>query len=263
VFRQPEWSADPRGFEVSRGSGAGWAAPSVVETQAERWPSFVARVATPEPLGFSAETPAGEVGDEAAHNSIMVFAYALARAAHGFDRIAMLDWGGGLGQYGELARALMPEVTIDYACRDLPAMVAKARTLSPGSRFFDDDSCLSAKYDLVLSSSSLQYDEHWPALLDRLAGATRRFLLVTRLPVVIDAASYVMVQRPHRHGYLTQYAGWVIRRSELLDRASRSGLVLDREFLIQEHPSIAHAPAPCVYRGFLFRAASAAASERG
>src|SRR5205814_1695749 len=120
--------------------------------------------------------------------------------------------------------------------------------------FYEDDStCFERRYDLVLASASIHYVEDWKALLARLGGATRRFLLVTRLPVVLQVPSYVAVQRPRRHGFHTEYRGWVIRRGELLAHAESLGLELDREFLIAERPRIARAPESCRYRGFLFR----------
>lgn len=247
----PEWSVARGGFAEARAL-TGWDDPSVAETQAARWNGFVARTNGTAPLGLSSESDPRFPADEAAHNTVMVFAYALARAAHGLERMTLLDWGGGLGQYGVLARALLPEVAVEYHCRDLPGLVKRGRALQPDTRFHEDDGCLARRYDLVLASSSLQYHEPWRETLARLAGATGRFLLVTRLPVVLEAPSYVVIQRPHAHGYRTAYPGWVLNRTELLDAAGASGLRCVREFLILEHPRIPGAPAPCHYRGFLF-----------
>jgi putative methyltransferase (TIGR04325 family) len=248
-----EWHVAPDGFTRTP-RGAGWEDESIVATQAARWAAYVQRTAGTGPLGFSGESESDAPQDDVAHNSAMVFAYTLARASHGRERMALLDWGGGLGQYGVLARALMPEVEIDYHCRDLAHLAARGRTLLAGATFHDDDTCLARRYDLVLASSSLQYHEDWRGALAKLAAATEGFLLVTRMPVTLSAPGYVVVQRPHRHGYMTEYPGWVLDRDELISAGGALGLVLQREFLIGERPRIPGAPSPCEYRGFLWRA---------
>ena len=252
-----EWRVAPDGFKRAA-RGAGWEDESIVATQAARWTAYVQRATGTGPLGFSGESESDAPLDDAAHNSAMVFAYALARAAHGRERMTLLDWGGGLGQYGVLARALMPEVEIDYHCRDLAPLAARGRTMFAGATFHDDDACLARRYDLVLASSSLQYHEDWRSTLAKLAAATGGFLLVTRMPVTLRAPGYIVVQRPHRHGYRTEYPGWVLHRDELIAAPVGLGLALQREFLIGERPRIPGAPSPCEYRGFLWRAAPVA-----
>src|ERR1019366_7414879 len=108
------------------------------------------------PCGLSAEAEGGLGQDYAAHNTIMSFGYVLARAARDRDRLSMLDWGGGIGHYSVYAQALLPEVGLDYYCRDLPRLVAAGRQVLPDATFHDDDeSAFARRYDLVLASSSL------------------------------------------------------------------------------------------------------------
>lgn len=239
----PEWECREGLWNRSL-AGQGWEDDSVRATLLSRWPAFVARVSGKGPL----------VGASDLHNSVMVFAYSIARAAVVHNPLSWLDWGGGLGHYHVLGRALLPEITIEYHCRDTGLLVAEGRKLLADAHFYDDDSvCLARRYDFVMASASLHYREDWPALLAGLASATRGLLLVTRLPIVQRAGSFVAIQRPHRHGYFTQYQGWVINRSEFLDRARGLGLSLEREFLIDERPHIKRAPEQCQYRGFLLR----------
>ena len=74
----------------------------------------------------------------------------------------MLDWGGGLGYYYFLARALLPDgVELDYHCKDMPLICEYGRQALPEITFWDDERCLEHDYDLVLASSSLQYSEAW------------------------------------------------------------------------------------------------------
>ncbi len=173
----------------------------------------------------------------------------------------MLDWGGGLGQYAVLTRAVLPDVRLDYHCFDLPAMVDTGRTVITDATFHDSEvGALSRTYDLVLASSSLQYVQDWRAQLTRFGAAARRYCYVARLPIAISRGSFVVVQRPHAHGYHTEYPGWVINRAELLEGASAAGLALEREFLMSERPRIPGAPEQPEYRGYLFaqRAATGA-----
>jgi putative methyltransferase (TIGR04325 family) len=253
-----EWVYCPRGWPTSEDGQPGWASASVAETQLERWPAFLRTVEGTAPLGFSNEVTDPSEQHYAVHNTIMSFGYILARATHHRERISMLDWGGGIGHYCVYARALAPEVDLEYHCRDLPRLVAAGRQVLPDATFHDDDEgALARRYDLVLGSSSLQYSHDWRQTFAKLASVADPYLYVTRQPFVATAASFVVVQRPHRHGYLTEYPGWFLNRTEFLDEASGLGLTLLREFLIDERPVVPGAPEQADYRGFLFSAASA------
>lgn len=58
--------------------------------------------------------------------------------------------------------------------------------------------------------------------------------MVTRTPVVEHHDDFVVVQRPHMYGYMTEYAGWFINRRRLIDFVLARGLRLERQFLIAE-----------------------------
>ena len=99
---------------------------------------------------------------------MLAFGYVLARAARGRERLSLLDWGGGPGHYAVLARALLPEVELEYHSRDLPALVALGRELLPrATPSTTTTRASSGRYDLVVASSSLQYSRG-------LAGDARR-----------------------------------------------------------------------------------------
>jgi putative methyltransferase (TIGR04325 family) len=183
----------------------------------------------------------------------MAFAYVLALAARGKSRLSMLDWGGGIGHYYLLARALVPDVVLEYCCKDVPLLAGHGRTLFPDQRFCSDDSCLARRYDLVFASASLHYSEDWRSALASLGKAADGYLYITRLPVVTQAPSFVFIQRPYAYGYGTEYLGWCLNRGEFLAEAGRAGLALVREFAIGECPPIAGATEQCRYRGYLFR----------
>ena len=250
----PEFEYVPEGWERPV---RGWDGGTVAEAYLAKWPEWVAAVEGTDPLGVYHEARAGERlarDDAAAHNMLVSFAYVLARTAHGRDRLSVLDWGGGLGHYAVLARAVVPEVELDWHCREVPSVARAGAAVNPEVTFHVDDTCLDRTYDLVLASSSLQYERDWRTLLGRLGHAATGRLLVTRLPIALDAPSFVVLQRAGAYGYETEYLGWVVSRAELLHAAFRTGLELERELLLDAWLSAAGAPEdPIGHRGFLLR----------
>lgn len=243
----PEWEYVPEGWDRQV---KGWEIEAVARAYARKWPDYVAAIEAPQPLGVHHETAEITTDDPGAHNMLVSFAYVLALAARGRERISVLDWGGGLGHYHALARSVLPGVAFDYHVKETPAVAAQGRELVGAVVFHEDDSCLDRRYDLVVASSSLQYEPDWQALLGRLAGAAERHLYVARVPVAPEAPSFVVLQRAQAYGYETEYLGWVLNRRDLLAAA---GLPLAREFLLDARFSAAGAPEnPVEHRSFLF-----------
>jgi putative methyltransferase (TIGR04325 family) len=225
----------------------GWNASSVVDGQSASWNAWRRLPEGTEHLGTGLTASPQDLG---LHNTLVSFAYVAALAALGKQTITILDWGGGAGQYGWLAKAVLPGVDIAYSCRDLPVQCAAGRRLFPEGEFFEDDAQFhDRRFDLVCASGALQYVEDWQTLLGDLAGATERYLYITRLPVVQDAESYVVLQR----AYDSEYLGWTLNRSCFLEAARDQGLTLVREFLLGERHRARGAPEPGHSRGFLFK----------
>ena len=161
----------------------GWDVESVASRHERGWRQLEAAVSGSGPL-----TENGVV----AHNTLMCVGYALGRALQGRSSVSMLDWGGGAGEYGLIARGMYPDAEIDYCCRELPKLAELGRALLPPATFFDsDEAALSRTYDFVLVSASLHYTPDWALLLRRLAGVADAYVFVTRQPFVDKAASYV------------------------------------------------------------------------
>jgi putative methyltransferase (TIGR04325 family) len=207
------------------------------------------------PLGIAHEAPLPSRQSLAAHNAALSFGYVLMRAAHRRTRMSVLDWGGGIGHYYLFARALAPEVELDYHCKEVPVLCAAGREVLPDVTFHDsDNSAFGRTYDVVVTSGALQFAEDWRTVLAGMADAATSYLYVTRLPVVEGAGSYGLLQRAHRYGYATEYANWVLNLGEFLAVVDAGGFELVREFLGEEgNTDIRGVPEPAVYRGFLFR----------
>jgi hypothetical protein len=109
-----EWQFRPSGWPEGDAEVHGWDAESIVATQLARWPAFRRSVEEGAPFGLSNESADETAADYGIHNTVMSFGYVLSRAAQGRARLSMLDWGGGIGHYCLYARALLPEVELDY-----------------------------------------------------------------------------------------------------------------------------------------------------
>jgi putative methyltransferase (TIGR04325 family) len=243
--RRPDFEYVPEGWDRLVGDTRikGWDVPSVAEIQAKRLSEWRAAVRSSQPLS-------PQLGWQ---NTYLAFAYAAAIASCD-AKLSLLDWGGGLGQYGDLAKAVLPNTVVDYYCKDVPAQCWLGRRVSPGATYFEsDDEFAGRQFDLVLASGALQYVRDWESVLARLAAATRRFLFVTRLPVVLEGPSYVVLQRAYQYGYDTEYLGWRLNRESFTAAAERCGMTLVREFLLDEKERAERAPHPAYGRGFLFR----------
>jgi putative methyltransferase (TIGR04325 family) len=242
-----EWEYVPEGWSYPT---RGWDAEAVADAYARKWRDYVEAIRAPRPLGVHHETAEVLTGDVGAHNMLVTFAYVLALAAHGRDRLSVLDWGGGFGHYHALSRSVLPGLELDWHVKETAAVAARGRELNLDVTFHDGDMALGRQYDLVVASSALQYAEDWRALLGRLADSAERHLYVARVPVALHVGSFVVIQRPYVHGYDTEYLGWVLNRDELVAAVP---LPLAREFLLDARFSAAGAPEePVDHRSFLF-----------
>ncbi len=255
---RPEWEYLPEAWAYARAHPEvrGWDVTDILAIYRAKWPRFLELTEGTGPLGVAHESRLTERTDLTSHNAVMAFGYVLALASltvKGKQPLSLLDWGGGIGHYYVLARALLPEMSIDYHCKDVRALAGEGARLFPEAHFYSDDACLAGRYDLVMASTSLHYAEDWKTALGGLATATEGYLYITGLPVAEHAASYVFIQRPHAYGYNTEYLGWCLNRGEFLECARSKDMSLVREFVVGLRPPVAAAPETPEYRGFLFR----------
>lgn len=232
----------------------GWNVSGIAKMQKENWPAYAEHLGGPGPLVINHEDRNQEPGKLNDHNTLISYAYALVLAARQKQCLSLLDWGGGIGHYYLLSKAALPGVELDYYCHDVPLLCQAGQAVLPQGHFIEDpDSCFLRKYDFVLASSSLWYEQDWRSVVNRLIEAANPYLFITRMIFVKVAASYVAIQRPWALGYETEYRCWILNRNEFVDYLTSRSMELVREFLINDGPRIYHAPEQGDYRGFLFR----------
>jgi putative methyltransferase (TIGR04325 family) len=236
----------------------GWNVAAVPQAQSRWLAQLRENLASPRPFGVKSADDVFTAADVADHNTAVSFAYvvtlaALAAAREGLRRISLFDWGGGVGQYALIARAAAPHIEIEYHCKEVAVQCEAGRRALPDATFYtSDEQFAGRKFDLVLASGALHYAQEWRDVLGRLAAATQRYLFITRQPTVLEAESFVVLQRAYEHGYDTEYLGWCLNRNEFLSAATNAGLRLVREFVVGEWADIQAAPEPYHDRGYLF-----------
>jgi putative methyltransferase (TIGR04325 family) len=253
-FGAPEWECIPDGWSTKDDRVKGWNVQAIPETQKSKWPEFVRATQGTRPLGIAHEAPSPRDDDYYAHHLVMAYAYVLALAARKKERLALLDWGGGIGHYFILSRSLVPDLDIEYCCKDLPLLCEAGREVLPEARFVErEEEVANHRYDLVVASGSLQCSEDWKSVIRLLASCANPYLYVTRLPIVRQSKSFVALQRVYAYGYDTEYMCWFLNRDEFLDYMATVGLELVREFMFHSHPMVKGASEQAEILGFLFR----------
>jgi putative methyltransferase (TIGR04325 family) len=256
VARRAYWHLFPRfryaaDLDTTTSPDGGWNDERVVTEERTKWAAFDALLSSTQPLGFSHEEK--QIGDPRNlyhHNVNLAFAYALALAAGFTGKVSVLDWGGGLGYYYKLARALFPELELEYHVKEVPAVAGAGRALLPSVSWHSDQRCLDREYDLVVVNGSLQYMEAWDGFLASAAQSVRRYLLLIRVPVVQESERYAAIQS----AYGTKMIHWQFNERELLGVMRSTKLRLVREMLVGGSPYIRGAPEQPEMRGWLFSA---------
>ncbi len=179
----------------------------------------------------------------------VVFGYVLALAARDRQKVSVLDYGGNLGDYYWLARALVPWIDLDYHCKELPRVAEAGRQVTPEVTWHTGDGCLDRAYDVIMFSSSLHCLQEWHAILRRATQSAQSFLLLSDIPAVQRVPTFVVTQRSGGMTHLQQQ----MNRAEVLGTVAAAGLTLVREFDMGPHPRVAGAPEQSRCTGWLFR----------
>lgn len=178
----------------------------------------------------------------------LAFGFVLALAARHTDKLTVIDYGGNLGEYYWIGKSLVPGIELEFHCKELAAVAAAGREVSPDVIWHTDDKCLTRSYDLVMFSASLPYLPDWQTILQQAARAARGYLFLSDIPSVRHVPTFVITQRT---GGVT-HLQYLFNRSEIIDTVERSGLRLRHEFVMGEHPPVARAPEQPMSVGWLF-----------
>lgn len=253
--KEPEWEYVTEGWEAEKNNDKikGWNVESVLEGYKADWQNYLTTL--DKILSFDLfVTPDGRNSiDLNFYNMINSYAYAFLTATRNKSSISMLDWGGAIGHYYLVSQKIIPDLKIDYHCKEVPVLAEYGQNLFPETHFYTDDSCLERNYDFILVSGAFHYLKDWTTYLEKFARITNNYLLITRLPVAQKTPSFVIVQRAYRYGYDTEYLSWCFNREEFLQSAAANGLKLVKEFMGEQITPIHNAPEqPKAFRGFLF-----------
>jgi putative methyltransferase (TIGR04325 family) len=182
--------------------------------------------------------------------------YVLALIARDHHAISVLDYGGGLGEDYWVGRMLVPDLTLDYHCKEFPALAEAGRALSPEVKWHTDDACFQQQYDLVMFSSSLQYLADWKQMIRLAAVAAQRHLLITDIPIVRDVATFVATERTPSGTNLH----WILNLDELVAAVDDAGFSIVRELGTGDYPDVANAPQQPTCAALLFNRRSSRAA---
>ncbi len=252
LIRQPVLEYAPDGWQTRlvKYQNQGWSVDSVVNNERVKWNAFRHNLEGAGPLGFSHEhTDMSVIRNPNFHNVHISYAYVLALAAHKKDCISVLDWGGSLGHYYLIGKAVLPDVSIDYHVKEVPLMVKAGKQLNPEVHWYDDERCLERNYDLIMINGSLLYMKDWVDVLNRIARSVKEYLFLFRLPVVQRSPSFLSIERLYNSQMLHQQ----LNQTELMKAVKETGLTLIREFVVGEPPYIKKAPEQCEMRGWLLK----------
>ena len=245
-----EYAPDGWQTQLNNSKNQGWNVDSVVDNEKTKWDAFCRNLEGSGPLGFSHEhTDLSVIHDTNFHNVHISYAYVLTLTAHHKDRISVLDWGGSLGHYYLVGKAVLPDVSIEYHVKEVPLMAKAGKRLNPEVHWYDDESCLEREYDLVMLNGSILYLRDWVDAFHRIARSVKKYLFLFRLPVVQHSPSYISIERLYNSQMLHQQ----LNQAELMKAVKKTGLILMREFVVGEPPYIKNAPEQCEMRGWLFK----------
>lgn len=176
-----------------------------------------------------------------------IYSYVLALAGGDQDRLSVLDYGGNMGEYFWIGKAMVPHLELDFHCKELPAVADVGRSLTPHISWHTDDRCFEPQYDVVMFSSCMQYSTF--DTLRAAARSARRYLLFSDVPMVRNVPAFY--SKHHSRGVSTVQRH--PNRDEIVALIGDSGLTLFREFDMGPHLPVVNAPEQPTCAGLLFQ----------
>jgi putative methyltransferase (TIGR04325 family) len=250
------WKYIKEGFSYQLKS-AGWDMNEIALVQLEKWEAYKNYLLSTNPLAINHEGSMKSLSnDPFYHNLLNSFAHSLCLASINKKAVNFLDWGGGLGHYGVLAKSILSSTNLPlhYYCYDFEPFCKYGKQVNPEFTYESDKQHLiENNYDLILASSSIWYEKNWKDGIDTLSNFKTDYLYITRMIFVEHVDSFVALQQPENMGYKTEYLFWVINKKDFLEYVQSKGFQLIREFEFGEITPIYQAPENGTLKGFLFK----------
>lgn len=225
----------------------------------EQWGSeLLTRTRLTTAIEWRASAAAGDWPSDPHLRSFMDFADVLAGAARG-GALAVLDWGGGFGEFHACARALWPDLAIDWHVRDLEVVCDYGAAAFSDTVFHpDDDAAFARRYDVALALGALHHAADWRASLAGLLRAAQRFVVITDLPMSDTGADLFIQEQPF--GFLpgVRFAAHVVPTPTVRGLLAEAGWETVREHTAGAAPTTGDGP-QVVYRSLVLRRVAAPA----
>ena len=154
--------------------------------------------------------------------------------------LRILDFGGALGSHFHAIAAHFPWCRLQWVVCETTAVATAG---SSGFTFdkpngstlrFSDKAAevLVTGIDLVFASSSLQYLEHWPRMLQAFRAAP--WLLLDRVPLIDHPTDLIAIQVVSASYTDTRYPGWKFAAGSWLPRLAQAGFEPVLQWLVPE-----------------------------
>ena len=154
--------------------------------------------------------------------------------------LRVLDFGGAMGAHFHNVERHWPWCRLEWTICETPAVTSAAAAefecnCPSGSQLrFSDQAraVLQTGCDLVFASCSLQYIEHWPALLAQFTNVP--WLLLDRVPLVDHPTDLIAIQVVPTSYTDTRYPGWKFAAGSWLPRLVQAGFEPVLQWLVPE-----------------------------
>jgi len=154
--------------------------------------------------------------------------------------LRVLDFGGTMGGHFHSLEVHWPWCSLHWTVCETAAVAAAGAAEfecdRPGGsllRISDDAATLLASgVDLVFASGSLQFIEHWRAMLEQFRAAS--WLMLDRVPLIEHPSDLIAIQVVPASYTDTRYPGWKFAAASWLPRLAQAGFEPVLKWLVPE-----------------------------
>ncbi|MNY08418.1 hypothetical protein D3C86_1412720 [compost metagenome] len=154
------------------------------------------------------------------------------------DRLRVLDFGGALGNlYVQVSRFLPPGLEVRWDVVETPVTAqAGKRHLADAHLTFSADLAEheADAYDVVISSSCLQYTDQPVETFARLCRLSTDFILLNRVPLIPGEKDRLTIQKTHPSVYSATYPAWFFSEAHWLRLFEEHGFVVRMRWQVPE-----------------------------